>query len=79
MRRALVLMTLALLAGCGSRGPLRPAPGVEAPRGPAGAVTPPTADQLMQPSVEARPDRSDEPLLQSEERQEDRFDLPPPG
>jgi hypothetical protein len=31
----------------------------------------------MTPSVQARPQRSDELLKQSEERRDDRFDLPP--
>jgi hypothetical protein len=42
-----------------------------------GAKAPTSSDALMQPSTQARPDRSAEPLKRSQERQEDPFDLPP--
>ena len=43
------------------------------------AATQPTPDQLLTPTTEARPVRQEELLLKSEERRDDRFDLPPPG
>ena len=38
---------------------------------------PPT--DLLTPRTEERPERSDEVLIKSQERPDDRFDLPPPG
>ena len=79
MRRAFALATLVVLAGCGSRVALKPAPGQGTPPVPAMAATAPTTEQMLTPTTEARPERVDELLRRSEERQEDRFDLPPPG
>jgi hypothetical protein len=59
---------LLLLAACGSREPLRPAPGQNAP----------TTEELLTPTPIARPDRVGERLRRSEVREDDRFDLPPP-
>jgi hypothetical protein len=39
----------------------------------------PTVDQLLTPSTQQRPGRSEELLQKSEERPDDRFNLPPPG
>jgi hypothetical protein len=41
--------------------------------------TQPTVEELIEPSSQARPKRSDELLKRSEERREDKFDLPPKG
>lgn len=68
---------LAALAACGGRQPLKPLPGQPAPAIPVGGETPPTAAQLTQPSVQARPQRNVELLTQSRKRAEDAFDLPP--
>ena len=68
---------LLLLAACGSREPLRPAPGESMPPAPATSTTPPTTDELLEPPPIARPERVDEILKRSEEREDDRFDLPP--
>jgi len=77
--RLLTVAALLMLAGCGSREALRPAAGETLPPKPAMAATTPTVDDLLTPPAEARPDRSDELLKKSEERRDDRFDLPPPG
>ncbi len=71
--------TLALLASaaCGRREQLAFPAGAQGPTTPVGAETPPTAAELVVPSSQARPRRSDELLRQSEERQSDEFDLPP--
>ena len=66
-----------LLSACGSREPLRPAPGDTLPPAPAMASEPPTTDELLEPPPIARPERVDELLKRSEEREDDRFDLPP--
>jgi len=69
-------LTLALSA-CGGREELRPAAGESLPPKPYAVEATPTPSELMTPSVQARPRRSDELLRQSEQRREDRFDLPP--
>lgn len=70
-------VALLLLAACGSREALRPAPGQSMPPAPAAATAPPTTDELLEPPPIARPERVDEILKRSEEREDDRFDLPP--
>ena len=67
----------ALLAGCGSRADLAYPDGASGPATPAGASAPPTPRELVEPSTQSRPKRSDELLKQSEERRSDEFDLPP--
>ena len=76
MRMILIMIAL-LLSACGGRETLRPQAGESLPPKPAFADTQPTADELIAPSTQARPERSDELLRRSEEREDDRFDLPP--
>ena len=76
-RRLLFIGTALLLAGCGARGPLEPEPGQPLPVAPETAARQPTSEQLLEPPPIARPARVDELLTRSEEREEDRFDLPP--
>lgn len=78
MKNFLLLSLLAGLAACGTREPLQPAPGQKLPPQPAAASTPLTTSELLDVPPIARPERVDEPLRRSEERQDDRFDLPPP-
>lgn len=73
-----VVLALALSA-CGGKEELRPAAGATMPPKPYAVEAVPTATQLMQPEAQARPRRSDELLRKSEERRDDRFDLPPPN
>lgn len=78
--RALSLASLSLiLAACGAREPLQPAAGEGMPVAPLMASSEPTTDELLTPSPEQRPERIDELLRRSEEREDDPFDLPPPG
>ncbi|WP_380873333.1 hypothetical protein ACFB49_40870 [Sphingomonas sp. DBB INV C78] len=78
MKKAILALTLATaLAGCGSRESLRPAEGKALPQKPAMAATQPTPTDLLTPRPQERPDRSEELLRQSEERRDDRFNLPP--
>ncbi|HWW64508.1 MAG TPA: hypothetical protein VNZ43_07095 [Sphingomonadaceae bacterium] len=79
MIRALPLLTILLLAGCGQKETLRPAPGAALPPKPAMAPTQPSPTELLTPTTTERPERSDELLKQSEERPVDRFNLPPSG
>ena len=79
-KRTLLAATLLLaLAACGKREALRPAEGHLLPPKPATAVAQPTVAQLLTPPIESRPGRSDDVLTKSQERPDDRFDLPPPG
>ena len=71
-------LTLALaLAGCGGRESLKPLQNQALPAVPTGAKTAPTAAQLMSPTMQSRPQRNVELLTQSQEREDDTFDLPP--
>ncbi len=77
-RRIAGLAALCLLAACGSRESLQPAPGQKMPPQPAMATSPQTTTQLLEIPPIAKPERIDEPLKRSQAREEDRFDLPPP-
>ena len=68
-----------LLAACGARQELRPAEGQDLPPTPLMAEAPPTPEELLDPPPIARPERVNELIRRSEEREDDRFDLPPPG
>jgi len=65
------------LAGCGRRADLAYPVGAPGPAVPTGETRAPTPAELLTPTPQARPMRSDELLKQSEERQTDEFDLPP--
>ena len=77
--RYAIIIALLLLAGCGSRVALKPKVGNSLPVKPQTASAVPTPEQLLTPTAQARPARSDEQLKRSQERQDDKFDLPPPG
>ena len=79
MKVALGLLTVLLLAGCGANSGLKPADGRPLPVAPYGAKATPTPADLLKPSNQARPERSDEVLKNSEERRSDEFTLPPPN
>ncbi len=74
----MVVLGMAILAsGCGRRVPLKPATGETLPPKAASARYTPNAEQLMYPSAQAVPGRSDELLGRSQDRYDDYFDLPP--
>ena len=73
-----VLLSFCCLAACGQQADLTPAPGHALPVKPLLAKATPTAEQLLTPPVNARPQRVDELIKRSEPRRADRFDLPPP-
>lgn len=77
MKRIMVLTSLVLLSACGRAHGLQPAKGDSLPPAPYGADAEPTANQLIRPSVQARPGRGDEVLTNSMDRRSDQFDLPP--
>jgi len=68
-----------ILAACGNRGALQPATGETLPPAVYGEMKTPSGEDLLIPSSQALPERSDELLRRSEKRQDDEFDLPPPG
>ncbi len=72
-----VLLAGTTVSACGLREPLEPPPGQSAPPAPAMASEPLTTEQMLTPPPIARPERVDELLRRSEQRQDDRFDLPP--
>ncbi|WP_203309128.1 MULTISPECIES: hypothetical protein [Sphingomonas] len=77
-RRTILTVAAALgLAGCGAVSDLEPPPGRPLPVAPEGATATPTPKQLLTPTTQQRPQRSDELLRQSDERRSDEFDLPP--
>ena len=78
-KRLLGIISVASLAlsGCGQRGDLVRSASESGPAIPAGEGVAPTAAQQTTASTQARPQRSDEVLRRSEERQSDEYDLPP--
>lgn len=79
LRLLLPAAALLALAACGQREMLKPPEGHGMPPKPATAATQPDVQRLLTPPVETRPGRSDDVLRRSEERPDDRFNLPPPG
>ena len=79
MTRIAALPLLLLLAACGAQRDLQPLAGNSLPPPPFGRADPPTAEELLEPTPEAVPVRTVELRRQSEEREDDPFDLPPEG
>ena len=77
MKRLILVAALAL-GGCGAADGLKPAEGKPLPIAPYGAKAMPTPAQLLTPTTQQRPERSDELLKSSVPRRSDEFDLPPP-
>jgi hypothetical protein len=77
VKRLVALGLLIVLSACGAARELKPAEGKPLPVAPYGATATPTPSQLLTASSQARPERSDELLKSSEERQGNEFDLPP--
>jgi predicted small lipoprotein YifL len=71
------IVLLAILAGCGKVGPLEPKAGQAPPANAYGQEKLPGSEELMTPSVQSRPGRSDELMRRSERRADDPFDLAP--
>jgi len=76
--KRLVPIAVLCLGACGQMAELKPAPGQPLPVKPLLATATPTAEELLTPPTNARPERIDELVRRSEPRQPDRFDLPPP-
>ncbi len=71
------LLVLLLLAACGKQGVLTPVPPRPAPVKAADVGKAPTADQMLQLPPQSAPARVDDPVQKSQERPDDRFNLPP--
>ena len=74
--RVALLLALLLVAACGRKNDLQPADGT-LPPAPSGAAAAPTVEAMLDPPPQAAPERVDDPVKRSEERREDRFELPP--
>lgn len=78
-RISTALAAMLLLAACGQRTELAPLAGRTLPQAPYGATEPLEADALLELDPQAAPERSVELRRESEEREDDPFDLPPEG
>jgi len=65
------------LSSCGNRRELSPAADASLPPAPYGRENKPSADELLRPPVQAKPQRSVELRSRSQPREDDPFDLPP--
>ena len=80
MKRAAPLALLTLgLAACGTQQDLAPLAGQSLPPAPYARAEPPTAAELLVLDPQAAPERNVELRRESEEREDDPFDLPPEG
>jgi hypothetical protein len=77
LTRITALTSLLILAACGKYGQLQPQSGSKAVPAAYGQEKAETPEELLKPTVQARPGRSVELLRRSERRQDDEFDLPP--
>lgn len=77
LRIAMLLPLLGGIAACGKVGDIEPRNAQAVPPVAYGATEAEGSEQLLTPSVQARPGRSDELLRRSEKREPDPFDLPP--
>lgn len=77
MHRVLILAVFLGLAACGQQAPLKPLASQSLPPAPYGSDRQRTPDELLEPPVQAAPERSVELRRRSEVREDDPFDLPP--
>lgn len=77
MRAVVALAIVLALAGCGVRRDLKPQAGQSLPPAPYGREEPRPVSALLEPPVQAAPERTVELRKRSEERADDPFDLPP--
>ena len=78
-KRAALIASVAILAGCGKVADLKPGAGQHLPVKPLMARTTPTPAELLTPPAYAAPERVDELMKKSQPREADEFDLPPPS
>ena len=73
----LIIFAALFLGACGQKADLVPLAGQTLPPPPYGATDPLDADQLLALDPQAAPERNVELRRESEEREDDPFDLPP--
>ena len=78
-KRAALIASVFILAGCGKLADLKPAAGQQLPVKPMMARTTPTPAELLTPPAYAAPERVNELMKKSQPREVDKFDLPPPS
>ncbi|MBU6164741.1 MAG: hypothetical protein KGQ52_01270 [Alphaproteobacteria bacterium] len=78
MKRALALIALLLLAGCGKQGALAPTAGRPAPQRGETQVRAATPQEMLRLDPQAVPQRVDDNQGPLPERGNDPFNLPPP-
>ena len=76
-RTTMAFATLLVLGACAQQTDLQPLPGQTLPPAPYGAQDPLNAEELLARDPQAAPERSVELRSESEEREDDPFDLPP--
>jgi hypothetical protein len=76
---ATAILLLAALSACGSQTDLRPAANQSLPPPPYGREDSPKSVELLTLDPQAAPERSVELRRESQEREDDPFDLPPEG
>jgi len=74
---ALLVLSLTLLPSCARRTDLQPVAGEQLPPAPYGRAVPLTSAELLELPPLAAPERRIELRRESEEREDDPFDLPP--
>ena len=78
MKRVFILFGAVLIASCGQKTPLEPAPGADLPPAPYGSDVALESEELLELDPQGAPERSVELRRRSEPREDDPFDLPPP-
>jgi hypothetical protein len=76
---ASALLLMCALTACGRQTELRPEAGKSLPEAPYGREDTPTSEELLALDPQAAPERSVELRRESQEREDDPFDLPPEG
>ena len=79
MKARLALLALLALTACGKQGKLTPVPPHRSPAKAAAMIVPPTPEDMLKLPPQSAPNRVDDPIEKSQERPDDRFNLPPPG
>lgn len=79
MRICLVFLALLALTACGKQGQLTPVPPRTMPVQGVATMVAPTPEEMLRLPPQSAPNRVDDPVERSQERPDDRFNLPPSG
>jgi hypothetical protein len=77
--KKILLLSLLAVAACAKVGNLEPVAPATMPVKAMDAPRAPTPEQMLVLPPQSAPYRVDDPIENSQERQDDRFNLPPPG